>query len=235
MKIHIIASGSTIEQRKSRYWGVSFLLEDVLFDTFGQPQVLLENMRKMKLDARKINHIVISHEHWDHISGLWQLLDINNRATVYVCEQFSDEFKNRIKEKNVKVADVSGSLKIKENIFSTGPIKGIYDKGVIYEQSLVCKTEKGLTLITGCAHPGILNIVNSVRENFNSPVYALIGGLHLKDAKKQQVEEVIGKLKSSGLGQVAPTHCTGNAAENLFKKAFQQNCIGVAECSSLDY
>jgi len=70
MKMHIIASGSTSEQRKLKYWGVSFLLEDVLFDAFGQPEALLENMRKMEIDVHSINHIVISHEHWDHICGL---------------------------------------------------------------------------------------------------------------------------------------------------------------------
>jgi 7,8-dihydropterin-6-yl-methyl-4-(beta-D-ribofuranosyl)aminobenzene 5'-phosphate synthase len=84
MKIKIIATGSGRFERFIRRWGVSFLLgEDVLFDTFGDPQVFLKNMRKFKVDPGKVKHIILSHDHWDHISGLWYLLPARG-YTVYV-------------------------------------------------------------------------------------------------------------------------------------------------------
>ena len=78
MDIKLLAEGHTKWDRFIRNWGISFLIDDdVLFDTFGR--------RKLKVDATKIKHIIISHEHWDHISGLWAILKINNAVTVYVC------------------------------------------------------------------------------------------------------------------------------------------------------
>ena len=66
MKIKIIAIGSSKWERFIRRWGVSFLIgEDVLFDAFGDPGVLLNNMRKFNVDPTKIKHIVLSHDDWD--------------------------------------------------------------------------------------------------------------------------------------------------------------------------
>ncbi|MBU1006253.1 MAG: MBL fold metallo-hydrolase, partial [Candidatus Omnitrophica bacterium] len=71
MDIKIIATGSAKRERFIKRWGVSFLIGDLLFDTFGRPDVLFSNMRKMKIDPADIRHIVISHDHWDHVAGLW--------------------------------------------------------------------------------------------------------------------------------------------------------------------
>jgi 7,8-dihydropterin-6-yl-methyl-4-(beta-D-ribofuranosyl)aminobenzene 5'-phosphate synthase len=97
MKIKIIATGSSKLQRFIRRWGVSFLIgEDVLFDTFGDPGVLMDNMRKFKVDTAKIKHIVLSHDDWDHITGLWCLLPNRQDITVYICPGFKREIKDRI-------------------------------------------------------------------------------------------------------------------------------------------
>src|SRR4030042_490292 len=75
MKIKLIAQGSNKWERFIRRWGVSFLIgEDVIFDTFGDPYVFLRNIERMNIDLSKIKHIVISHDHWDHISGLWYII-----------------------------------------------------------------------------------------------------------------------------------------------------------------
>ena len=97
MNIKIVAVGSTRWQRFIRRWGVSFLIgEDLLFDTFGDPGVLLRNMRKLNIDTAKIKRIVLSHDDWDHISGLWYLLPNRTDITVYICPGFQQELKDRI-------------------------------------------------------------------------------------------------------------------------------------------
>ena len=60
----------------------------MLFDTFGDPGVLLSNMRKLNVDLSSIKHIVLSHDDWDHVSGLWDLIRGRKDITVYICPGF---------------------------------------------------------------------------------------------------------------------------------------------------
>ena len=76
MQIRIIAVGSTKWEMFLCRWGISYLIgQDLLFDTFGDPYVFLRNAERMNIDLSKIKHIVISHDHWDHISGLWYVIN----------------------------------------------------------------------------------------------------------------------------------------------------------------
>ncbi len=85
MRIKIIAVGSSKWERLIYRWGVSFLAgEDVLFDTFGDPGVFLHNIRKFNIDTAKVKHIVLSHDDWDHIAGLWYVLDKRKDISVYI-------------------------------------------------------------------------------------------------------------------------------------------------------
>jgi 7,8-dihydropterin-6-yl-methyl-4-(beta-D-ribofuranosyl)aminobenzene 5'-phosphate synthase len=71
VNIKLLAEGHTKWDRFTRNWGISFLIgDDVLFDTFGKSKVLMQNIKKQNIDISQIRHIVISHEHWDHTTGL---------------------------------------------------------------------------------------------------------------------------------------------------------------------
>ena len=71
MKIKVIATGASKWERFIRRWGIAFLIgDDMLFDTFGDARVFMNNVRKFKIDLSKIKHIVISHDDWDHVTGL---------------------------------------------------------------------------------------------------------------------------------------------------------------------
>jgi len=122
---------------------------------------------------------------------------------------------------------VAGSILIKEDIYSTGQLCSETEGRLIYEQSLTVKTAKGLVIITGSAHPGIISIVDNIRKKFNENIYFVIGGLHLKDKPITQTEEVIPRLKSSGIEKVAPLHCTGEIAQRLFKEAYGDNYLSL--------
>ncbi len=62
MKLRLIAEGSTKKERKAMRWGISFLVGDVLFDTFGREDIFRANVSRLKIDLSRIKHVVISHE-----------------------------------------------------------------------------------------------------------------------------------------------------------------------------
>jgi len=211
-------------------WGVSFLIgEDLLFDTGEKGNYLIENLRKMNVDIEKIKKVVISHDHWDHTGGLWDLLKIKKDIDVYICPGFSEKFKKNVKEIGGKLVEVVNFEEIKDKeIFLTGEIKGDYKGESIFEQSLVIKSNKGLSIITGCAHPGILRIIDYVRSFFhNEDIYAVIGGFHLIEEDRRIIEIIVDEFKKRDIKKVGPTHCTGITAIELFKEKFKEDFIDV--------
>ena len=78
------------------------------------------------------------------------------------------------------------------------------------DQSLVLNTSKGLVMITGCGHAGVINILTFAEKEFtDTPVYAIVGGLHLFPATDQQIDWTADKLKGFGLSYLVGAHCTG--------------------------
>lgn len=235
MQIKVIAVGSTKWERFIRRWGVSFLIgEDVLFDTFGDRGVFLNSMRRFHVDASKIKHIILSHDEWDHISGLWYTINKYKNINVYICPNFQLEIKERIRSFGVNVVEVDRLLKIKDGIYTTGQLYGESKGKNVYEQTLIVKSPNGLIIITGCAHPGIINIVDNIKRQFNENIYLVLGGLHLKDNTEGQINSVIAKLILSGISKIAPCHCTGRLATRLINKEYKDNFIQVKQSSSLE-
>lgn len=204
--------------------------EDVLFDTFGDPGVLLNNIRKFDVDLAKIKHIVLSHDDWDHMAGLWYLIPNREDITVYVCPHFSQEIKDRIRSYKVKIVEVKEFTEITKGIYSTGEMVGNSDKRTIYEQSLILQSPKGIVIVTGCAHQGIINIVEKAKSRFKDKIYLLMGGMHLKDLTRKEVDGIVLRFNSYGIENIAPMHCTGKRAINsireVFGHAFMQVRVG---------
>ncbi len=82
------------------------------------------------------------------------------------------------------------------------------------EICLVLESEKGLVMVVGCSHPGILNMIESVREQFGKPVYAVFGGSHLVEADEERLEKTINILKEMGIVLMGFNHCTGDEAQS---------------------
>lgn len=214
---------------------MSFIInDDTLFDVFGNPSIFQKQLDKLSIDITKIKNIIISHDDWDHISGLWRVLERNKNVTVYICPNFSQEIKDKIRAYNVKIVEVNGFIEISNGIYSTGEMPGVSDKRTIYEQSLVLQTPKGTVVMTGCAHQGIINIVEKTISKFKDKIYLLIGGMHLKDITKKEVDETVLELKNYGIENVAPMHCTGKYATYMMKKTFGQNFISIKEGSNIN-
>ena len=88
------------------------------------------------------------------------------------------------------------------------------------DQSLVLESEKGLLLILGCAHSGVINIINHViRKTHTERFYAILGGTHLDFLTLEQMEESIQSLKKIEIEKIGVSHCTGmRAASRLYKE-----------------
>jgi 7,8-dihydropterin-6-yl-methyl-4-(beta-D-ribofuranosyl)aminobenzene 5'-phosphate synthase len=204
-------------------WGFSALIEygdqKILFDTGASGAILLENIEALGLEPEDVEAIVISHDHGDHTGGLKGFLKRWGTKKVYIPKSFAAEFKDTVGE-NAELVAVKESVNIIPDIFSTGEMGTS-----IIEQSLIIETDKGLIVITGCAHPGIVDIVKKSKELRKKDLYLVMGGFHLRNKSDKEMEGIIEAFRSMGVKKVSPTHCTGDHQIELFKKEYGKNFI----------
>ena len=81
------------------------------------------------------------------------------------------------------------------------------------DQSMVMNTEKGLLIVLGCAHAGIINVINHILEKTGrQDIFAIIGGTHIGFSGEVQLSESIAALKTYDIKHIIPSHCTGSLA-----------------------
>ena len=114
------------------------------------------------------------------------------------------------------------SVEILQKVYSTGEM----GPG-LKEQSLIVRTPNGMVIITGCAHPGIVNIVKRAKEMFDDEVLLVMGGFHLVGKSRREVDTIISDMKKLGVHYVGPCHCTGDKARKLFQQAYQEHFISI--------
>ncbi len=89
------------------------------------------------------------------------------------------------------------------------------------EIGLAINTKKGLIVIGGCSHPGIVSMAQKATKISRiDQVYAVIGGFHLVDAEDERIQNTVNALKKMGVKKVYTGHCTGLKAENMFANEF---------------
>lgn len=86
------------------------------------------------------------------------------------------------------------------------------------EIALVFRTEKGLVVLVGCSHPGILNMLSKISKRFNEKIYGVFGGTHLVEANSSRVEKTVEIAKNMGVEILGLCHCSGEEAEEEIKK-----------------
>jgi 7,8-dihydropterin-6-yl-methyl-4-(beta-D-ribofuranosyl)aminobenzene 5'-phosphate synthase len=224
VKITVIFNNLAYNTLLRTSWGFSCLLETavhtILFDAGGDGEVLLSNMKHLAVDLRTIDLVVVSHIHADHTGGLQAFLQLNPRVTTYLPESFPAAFQQAIKSCGVDVRTVGAPVQLSGRVFSSGEMGE-----EIREQALILDTAKGLIVITGCAHPGVVKVVRKAKQHLNRDVYLLMGGLHLKGMSSSQVQGIITMLKEMGVKKVAPSHCTGELTMALFREAWGDNFL----------
>ena len=228
MLIDIIFDKDVFDKKFHTGWGVSFLIDGrILFDTGEKGSWLIDNLKYQNINFNSLETVVISHDHWDHTGGLWDLLKASPKLEVYACPNFSRGFKKKVESSGSQLIEAAKNTEISENICTTGEIEGRYLLRYMPEQALVLKTSNGITVLTGCAHPGIIKIIENVKENVGENIYLVLGGFHLLDKFNNEIIRIINEFKRLGIKKVAPTHCTGDPAIKLFKQAYANNFIEV--------
>ena len=229
--ITILYDNNPYNERLKTAWGFSCLVErgdlTLLFDTGGDASTLLSNMETLGLDPAEIDIIVLSHIHGDHIGGLGGILAVNKGTTVYLPHSFPAGLKEQIRA-SAQVVEVHEPMEIAEGIYTTGEM----GEGIL-EQSLVVSTTQGLVVITGCAHPGVVNIVARAKEIAGGEVYLVMGGFHLGGVGEAVIEGIVEDFQKLGVQKVAPCHCSGDLARSIFERAYGEDFIPTGVGSKL--
>ncbi|MFI4912554.1 MAG: MBL fold metallo-hydrolase [Sedimentisphaeraceae bacterium JB056] len=91
---------------------------------------------------------------------------------------------------------------------------------IIDDQVLWLSTPKGIVIVSGCAHSGMINIINYTEKKTGQKVRAVIGGLHLVNADSNRITATIEQIKKREIEILVPLHCTGDENIEILKKQF---------------
>jgi len=220
IRIITLIDNKSLEENLKPSWGLSLLIIadalNILFDAGNDPTILLSNMNSLHISTKQLTSVFISHNHKDHTSGLSVILTERPDLRIFAIE-------NSNLEKEFPVATIQ-KISNAEEIYP-GAYAIPFKESQPPEQVLVLNTEKGLIVITGCAHPGIEEIISKVKSLFNENIYLVMGGFHLMNKEDEELEKIIGIFRRANVEKVSPMHCTGEKAILLFEEAYGENFI----------
>ena len=200
-------------------WGYSVVIEglaqEVLFDTGTKPDLFESNFRKIGIDPATIDIMVLSHEHGDHTGGISSFVKMKTGIPLIIPHSFTGSFLKQMVRLGLKPVLVDEPSMICDHLFTSGE----FDYKIA-EQSLILDTRKGLVVMTGCAHPGINEMLKLIKEDFNKNIYMVFGGFHLMNKTQKEMDEIISGMKSLGVVKCGATHCSGDSQIEMFRKAF---------------
>ena len=243
----------------------------VLFDAGLTPDGLAENMRRLGIDAKDIEAVVLSHGHFDHTTGIDGFVRAIGRANLPVMihpdfwsrrriaipgrEPFElpSTSKSALQGAGFEIVEerqpsflLDGSLLVTGEVDRTSnfeqgfPIHQAFRDGgwqpdplILDDQAVVLHVrDKGLVVMTGCGHAGIVNMVAyAMKLTGVDEVYAVIGGFHLGGPVFEPIiQATCEALAALAPEVVVPAHCTGwratHALAAALPDAFIQNAVG---------
>ena len=215
-------------------WGFSCLVElgneTVLFDTGGNPEIFIHNVEAMGVDLAEVDHLVLSHEHGDHVGGLDVVLSAGGDLTVYMSRSFPYHLRSKVRDSEATLVETWNATSVCPGVATTRVLD--YDTD---EQALMVNTGGGLVLITGCSHPGVQNLVRAAEEATGLEVRLVFGGFHLGGANRATLDSLVAELKDLGVERAAPTHCSGDAARQAFREGYGENFIELGVGWRMDF
>ena len=224
----------------------------ILFD-LGPDELFLENAGRMGVNIAAVDTVVISHGHYDHGGGLELFLKNNNKAKIYIREngfrphsrrfmfmQFAVGLNNKLESNNRIVFTgedlvIDDELEVFSGVTGTELVsktnKSLYEKidgkyvrdPFLHEQSLIISEGDKKVLMAGCAHHGIVNIVNKGQEITGSMLTHAISGMHMMNPfMVNSVNEYVNRLGVRLMDyriQYYTCHCTGQKEYQILHRA----------------
>jgi 7,8-dihydropterin-6-yl-methyl-4-(beta-D-ribofuranosyl)aminobenzene 5'-phosphate synthase len=206
------------------HWGFSCVIETpehtLLVDAGEKGDLLLRNMGRLGMDLLQIDVALFTHIHKDHVNGLPSILDRTRDIPVFLPQSFTKDIREQVTSFDCTVIDVTGPVEVCPGVLSSGEIQSSPQ-----EQFLNIETGKGLVVLTSCAHPGILPIVEEARRQTGKEVYMVLGGYHLFQMDDAELQSVISEFRRLGVKKVGPCHCSGDRTRQLFKEEYGKDYI----------
>ena len=235
-------------------WGYAALVEingkRILFDTGNDAAVLAKNVKAKGVDLTKLDFVVLSHRHSDHVSGLSYVLSVNPHVKIYAPKEgfgiFGSDLPSKFFRKDdslpagMRYYNGAPPETMKFGTLFPGANIQLIDKTTevtpsitlialtsdapgtkeLKELSLTIDTPDGVVLVVGCSHPGIEAIVAEALK-INQHIHFLTGGFHLVVAQDPVIEKVANALHDTyEVDYIAPGHCTGEPAFTALQKVF---------------
>lgn len=235
-------------------WGYAALIEingkRILFDTGNDPTVLERNVKAKGVDLSRLDFVVISHRHSDHMGGLSYVLSVNPEVKIYAPKEAFGVFGSSLPSSFYRKAPAlapeqryydgappttmrfgtawpKANIQLVDDTLEIIPgislISLVSDKPgtlELRELSLAIETPEGLALIVGCSHPGIDRIVEAA-VSIGKRIHIILGGMHLATAPDAEIARLTSLLHEQYRVQwVAPGHCTGEPAFAALSRSF---------------
>lgn len=224
----------------------------LLFDS-GATDMFIRNAELLNINLKQVDTLILSHGHYDHSGGILPFTELNKNAKIYAQSKVDKEYYNFSdnKEKYIGIDKrimqlpqlvlVNENFKIDDELFLFSKVTGnkYPSKGNLYlkqkengrviqdsfqhEQSLVIIDDDKRILLSGCAHNGIVNILQRYKQLFHEDPDIVISGFHLMQKQPYTEEDIMNiKKMSFELKNTNSTyytgHCTGEEAYWIMKE-----------------
>src|SRR5215470_14227179 len=240
-------------------WGFSALVEiagkRILFDTGDNRDIFAENVKAKNVDLTKLDFVVLSHRHADHMAGLAHVLSVNPGVKIYAPKESFGIYGSSLPSSFYRKAEalppdmryfdgkppevmnfgsawqganfelIDKTTEIAPGITLIALVSEAPGTRELKELSLAINTSDGIVLVVGCSHPGIDKIVEAA-ATINPKIHLIVGGFHLVVASDEAISKIVTTLKDTfKVENIAPGHCTGEPTFAALKQAFGNRYI----------
>ncbi len=250
------AFGSKSEMQKD--WGFSALIEyqgkRILFDTGDNADIFAHNIKAQGVDLTKLDFVVISHRHGDHIGGIPYLLHVNPSVKIFAPKENFGIFGSTLPSNfyrrdetlpldrryfdgkppdmmtfgnawNKNFELVEKTTEIAPGLYLISLVSSNPGTLELHELSLAIKTPHGLVIVVGCSHPGIEKILEAA-STIDPHIHLIVGGMHLVVTPDDEIQRISMALRNTWkVDYIAPGHCTGEPAFEALAKVFGDRYI----------